>query len=179
MTKKQGVRHYTFRNDSGFTVPPFGVMSVTDTIDSENEVVYLIRRPTYADEQAQDPARLVFNLGDYVADEAYGQCTSSMPCQALCKTGVALNQIVGPVEDSFVLENIGNAFVIKSQDNTDPHVEGTAEVWMVEPNIADSAIVEITGAIDGDGYYPANVVKYDSATNAWVTVRACRVKDAN
>ena len=179
MTQTKDIRTYAFRNDSAYTVPPFGVMAVTDTIDSQNEITYLLRRPEYQDEQLHDPGRLVINLGEYVAAGQFGRCTSSMPAQALCASGVAVGNVVGPVENSFVMGPLGNAFIIKTKDQTTPHIEGTAETWMVEMYKTEVEIIQITGALDGDGLYPANVVRYDTATATWSTVRACRVKNAN
>ena len=180
MTQTSEIRTYAFRNDSGFQVPPFGVMSVTDTIVIENEVTYLIRRPTYADEQLQDPARLVVNMGDYIDDGSYGRCTSAMPVQALCDPTVGVGTVVGPVEGSFVLGPNGNAFVVKTRDNSYPHVEGSNETWMVEINVSEVEVVLVTSNTrDADGYYPGSVQRFDTATKTWSTVRACRVRDVN
>ena len=161
MTQTAEIRQYAFRNDSGHTVPPYGVMSVTDTIEEQNEIIYLIRRPTIDDQEAQDPAWLVFNLGEYVANGDKGRCTSAMPAQALCKSDVVLHESVGPVTDSFVLERYGAAFVTKCRDNTNPHEEGTAVAWMVEIDVTAS----ISGKTQGSPLVvgtPGNVLIYDS-----------------
>ena len=162
MTKTEEIRQYAFRNDSGHTVPPYGVMVVTDTIVEENEMIYLVRRPTLADQEAQDPAWLVFNLGEFVDDEEYGRCTSAMPCQALCEADVIEHESVGPIEDSFVLGKYGAAFVTKCRDNTDPHEEGTSVVWIVEIDVTAS----ISGKTQGTSLVPGtpgNVLVYDAA----------------
>jgi hypothetical protein len=180
MTQTADIRQYSFRNDSGHTVPPYGVMAVTDTIVEQNEIIYLIRRPTYADEQLQDPARLVINLGEYVTNGEKGRCTSSMPVQALCLATTVLGDTVGPVEDSFVLGNTGIAFIAKTRDNTYPHVEGSSETWMIEINVSEVEVVLVTSNTrDADGYYPGSVQRFDTASKTWFTVRSCRVRDVN
>lgn len=180
MTKTEDIRQYAFRNDSGYTVPPYGTMVVTDTIEEQNEIIYLIRRPTYVDEQRQDSARVVFNLGEYVEDGGKGRCTSAMPAQALCLASTVIGDTVGPVEDSFILGNTGIAFIVKTRDNTYPHVEGSSETWMVEVNVSEVEVVQVTSNTrDADGYYPGNVQRFVTLTKTWVTVRACRVRDVN
>lgn len=179
MAETSKVRDFAFYNSTGFKVPPFACLGITSTTNESGEITYQVRRPTYADEQAQDPARLVFNLGDYVQVNSWGRCTSSFPVQAITAASNP-GDIVGPVKDSFVLQKTGNAFIAKVLDGTMPHTESGADTWIVEPNIAEVAIVRITSNTrDANGFYPGVVETYDSATNTWVTVRTCKVKDVN
>ena len=177
------VRWHRFFNSTGATIPPFACLTVVNTVLDNNgvETYYQIRKPTYDDEQSQDPARFVFNNGVYIPNNTYGTCSSDMPAAALVDEtdSPSAGEVVGPVEDEWYLATGRNAFVLKAKHNDNPHQEGTARVWGVEVNISEAEIVRVVSNAPVDGYYDGFVQRFDVLTKTWFNVRACKVRDAN
>lgn len=182
MTLADRVRCFSFFNATGLVIPPYACLIVTGATSHNDELVYAVRRPVYADEQLQNPATIVFNDGRYVDANAYGICSSDMPAIALVDntTSPSIGATVGPIAGSFAMGTNGIAFVLKCFEQTNPHTEGSAQAWLVEPYVGETEIIRVTSnTTDADGYYTGEVQRFDTATKTWYTVRNCRVRDAN
>jgi hypothetical protein len=182
MTIDSRVRVFPFFNSLGVAIPPFACMVVTGATDNNREMVYAVRQPNYTDEQLQNPSQIVFNDGRYVPSNSYGMCSSDMPAIALVDPSGSpvIGGTVGPVANSWALGTNGIAFVLKCREQSNPHTEGTATPWMVEPYVGETEIVRVTSNVtDADGYYTGEVQRFDTLTKTWYTVRNCRVRDAN
>lgn len=182
MTLLNKVRMYGFQNTTGEIIPPFACMAVTNSDASLNANRYSIRKPIYDDEQSQNPARIVFNSGVACPIGSWGNCSSDFPATALVDetAGASVGQIFGPVEGSWALGPLGNAFVLKAKEYSRDAITGSQYAWLVELYVAEVEVVRVTtNTPDADGYYSGFVQRFDKTTKTWYNVRACRVRDAN
>jgi hypothetical protein len=181
MTLVEQVREYGFENTTGEEIPPFACLAVTSSTTENGFVRYVIRKPNYEDEQAQNPGRLVFNSGAVCPVDAWGSCSSDFPAIALVNeaTEVTEGQIMGPVENQWYLGPYGNAFVLKAKEISRDAVATDIYPWLVEPYVAEVEIVRVTSATPTAGYYSGVVERFDKATLTWIAVRDCKVRDTN
>jgi len=126
---------YAFKNQTGYEIPPYGVVVITGATVQEGEIVFSIRRPTASDEIDQEPASVLFNGIQPVLNNLDGVGTRTLPVQALIEqpssdhpSGLA----VGLKADSFALAEGGSCFKILAKDLTDPHIQSGHGVYFVE-----------------------------------------------
>lgn len=104
-----------FRNDSGETIPAFGVIRVTGATEIEAEfganhfVVTADKSNTYGSQYTH-----YLNGPVAVADGAYGTCTSVFPAMAKHDgtTSPTLGKLFGPRDDSWVLNKETGGFIV-------------------------------------------------------------------
>jgi hypothetical protein len=126
---------YAFKNQTGYEIPPYGVVVITGATVQEGEIVFSIRRPTASDEIDQEPASVLFNGIQPVPNNLDGVGTRTLPVQALIEqpssdhpSGLA----VGLKANSFALAEGGSCFKILAKDLTDPHIQSGHGVYFVE-----------------------------------------------
>lgn len=159
------LRTFAFLNDTGETVPPFACMitvAVAGTsdrraaTDRDGDMVFRIRKATSQDAIDQNAGRCVFNLETPVPDGAYGRCTLSFPCLALCGTAGALviGETVGPKSGAWEMDDTGTAFTLVTQDPTESYDSVSRQAWLVRPSGSTTpppAQVAIIGKVDSSG----------------------------
>lgn len=149
------IRHFAFKNTTGETIPPFGVVVIENAILEDQEIVFNVRKCTQQDEDLQEPAMLLFNGIQPVDDDSYGSGTRDFPAQAFVdNTTLVSGDLVGPKFGSFLLSDTGSCFSIVAKDATDSHIETGKAVYFVEAKhgITDCWIGKtpaITGGIGG------------------------------
>lgn len=181
MTDIAQVRTYGFLNETGEEIPPFACLAVVDSDAEQGLVRYKIRKPNYEDEQRQNPARLVFNSGVPCPDNSWGTCSSDFPAIALVDESleVTIGDVVGPVSGQWHLGKNGNAFVLKAKELSRDEIATDIVPWLVEVYVAEVEVVRVVSSTPVGGYYPGVVERWDQATNTWIAVRDCKIKDAN
>lgn len=126
---------WSFDNQTGHEIPPYGCIVITGATVVENEIVFSIRRPTATDELDQQPASVLFNGIQPVPNDTFGVGTRDLPAQALIEqpsTDHPSGLEVGLKANSFALATTGNCFKILARDLTDPHVQSGHGVYFVE-----------------------------------------------
>ena len=126
---------WSFKNETGHEIPPYGCMVITGATVVENEIVFSIRRPTATDELDQQPASVLFNGIQPVPNDTFGVGTRDLPAQALIEqpsTDHPSGLQVGLKANSFALATTGNCFKILAKDLTDPHIQSGHGVYFIE-----------------------------------------------
>ena len=126
---------WSFKNETGHEIPPYGCMVITGATVVENEIVFSIRRPTATDELDQQPASVLFNGIQPVPNDTFGVGTRDLPAQALIEqpsTDHPSGLQVGLKANSFALATTGNCFKVLAKDLTDPHIQSGHGVYFVE-----------------------------------------------
>lgn len=126
---------WSFDNQTGHEIPPYGCMVITGATVVENEIVFSIRRPTTTDELDQQPASVLFNGIQPVPNDTFGVGTRDLPAQALIEqpsTDHPSGLEVGLKANSFALATTGNCFKILAKDLTDPHIQSGHGVYFIE-----------------------------------------------
>ena len=126
---------WSFKNETGHEIPPYGCMVITGATVVENEIVFSIRRPTATDELDQQPASVLFNGIQPVANDTFGVGTRDLPAQALIEqpsTDHPSGLQVGLKANSFALATTGNCFKVLAKDLTDPHIQSGHGVYFIE-----------------------------------------------
>jgi len=129
-----GMTQWSFKNETGETIPSFGVMIVTGATIVENEIVFLVKKCTQTEEDLQEPASLLFNSIQPVATDQFGVATRDFPTQALIEqtSDHTPGTIVGPKAGSFALGTVGSCLRIMAKDTTNPTVIASRGVYFVE-----------------------------------------------
>lgn len=104
-----GVWEIPFRNNSGETIPAFGVIRCSDSEAVEGRTVIIAEKPnTYGSQYLH-----FFNGPIDVPAGGYGSCTSSFPALAKFNSGsFSTGDLVGPVDDSWSLDADSRGFVV-------------------------------------------------------------------
>jgi hypothetical protein len=156
------LRTFSFLNDTGETIPPFACMitvAVSGSADKraatnrDNDMVFKVRKATTQDATDQNAGRCIFNLETPVPNGAYGRCTLSFPCMALC-SATAIGQQVGPKSAAWEMDTNGTAFTVITQDPTESYSAATRQAWLVRPSgaaAAPPAQVVIVGKVTSGG----------------------------
>ena len=177
---------YAFKNQTGYEIPPYGVVVITGATVQEGEIVFSIRRPTASDEIDQEPASVLFNGIQPVPNNLDGVGTRTLPVQALIEqpssdhpSGLA----VGLKANSFALSIDGSCFKILAKDLTDPHIQSGHGVYFVEGyhgktdfhiGITTSAITAFSGGVLGSGTV---MLKAISSSNTLINDKEITIKN--
>lgn len=118
-----GIRAVTFRNDSGETIPAFGVIKISDTVQQQDIYLYKGEKP----DPDTTPSHLVFYInGPFdVVDGDEGLCyvpTSGVWALYDSANTPAVNESWGPAEGSWELSKDGTGFLILSSETSDGKV---------------------------------------------------------
>lgn len=109
-----------FRNDSGATVPAYGIMKITGAISINDQLVLTCDKPDAND--LDNPAAFVFNSQSAVANGVYGKCVIRPPALALFDATAGTTSVggeVGPESASWYLSVDGLGFRTRCIDEAD------------------------------------------------------------
>ena len=177
---------WSFKNETGHEIPPYGCMVITGATVVENEIVFSIRRPTATDELDQQPASVLFNGIQPVPNDTFGVGTRDLPAQALIEqpsTDHPSGLQVGLKANSFALATTGNCFRILAKELTDPHIQSGHGVYFVEADhgktdfhigITTTAITAFSGGVLGTGTV---MLKAISSSNTLIDHQSVTVKN--
>jgi len=146
------LRYFAFKNVSGETIPPFGVMVVQGAILEEKEIVLQVRKCTDEDANLQEPSVLLFNGIQPVGNQQYGVGCRDFPIQALVEQPSAefvSSRRVGPKSGSWALDTSGSCFEVIAFDPTEPHIESGFGVYLVEQCEKEFEIGKAINSIPG------------------------------
>jgi len=126
-------KYFSYLNDTGEEIPPYGCLIITGCTVELDEIVFSVRKCTQQDADLQEPASVLFNNIQPVPDGEYGVGTRDFPTQALIENdSLAAGTLVGPKFGTFVLHTEGSCFSIITKDETDPHIVSGSAVYLIE-----------------------------------------------
>jgi hypothetical protein len=138
-------------NTSGEDVPPFGCMALVSADLNGSEMQLQCRKPTSSDVNRGDPARFLFNKGNWIPAGKTGVASPVLPCWALIdeSTGVNLTDeyasFCGPKVNSWSLQK-GCLFNAVAKHLRNPHTVGTVAAYQIE-HLRQTTLVGVTTSI--------------------------------
>lgn len=137
-----------FKNDSGETIPAWGVIRSADATSDSNEESYIsAEKPNGTD------AKHYINGPFDVAAGEYGSCATTYPVWALVSAEVSPGDSIGPADGSWKLELSGSGFVVVGGYNS------SQSIAMVDDGLSGGGtMVEGQVVCDyGDGIYSVSI----------------------
>lgn len=180
-----GMTQWSFKNETGETIPSFGVMIVTGATIVENEIVFSVKKCTQTEEDLQEPASLLFNSIQPVANDQFGVATRDFPAQALIEQSSdhTPGTIVGPKAGSFALGTVGSCLRIMAKDTTNPTVIASRGVYFIEAYHGKTdfhiarATTTITAAVGTTCGTGTAMLKRINSSNVLVDDRSVTIKN--
>lgn len=180
-----GMTQWSFKNETGETIPSFGVMIVTGATIVENEIVFSVKKCTQTEEDLQEPASLLFNSIQPVANDQFGVATRDLPAQALIEqtSDHTPGTIVGPKAGSFALGTVGSCLRIMAKDTTNPTVIASRGVYFIEAYHGKTdfhiarATTTITAAVGTTCGTGTAMLKRINSSNVLVDDRSVTIKN--
>lgn len=180
-----GMTQWSFKNETGETIPSFGVMIVTGATIVENEIVFSVKKCTQTEEDLQEPASLLFNSIQPVANDQFGVATRDFPAQALIEqtSDHTPGIIVGPKAGSFALGTVGSCLRIMAKDTTNPTVIASRGVYFIEAYHGKTdfhiarATTTITAAVGTTCGTGTAMLKRINSSNVLVDDRSVTIKN--
>lgn len=181
----EGMTQWSFKNETGETIPSFGVMIVTGATIVENEIVFSVKKCTQTEEDLQEPASLLFNSIQPVANNQFGVATRDFPAQALIEQSSdhTPGTIVGPKAGSFALGTVGSCLRIMAKDTTNPTVIASRGVYFIEAYHGKTdfhiarATTTITAAVGTTCGTGTAMLKRINSSNVLVDDRSVTIKN--
>jgi hypothetical protein len=180
-----GMTQWSFKNETGETIPSFGVMIVTGATIVENEIVFSVKKCTQTEEDLQEPASLLFNSIQPIANDQFGVASRDFPAQALIEQSSdhTPGTIVGPKSGSFALGTVGSCLRIMAKDTTNPTVIASRGVYFIEAYHGKTdfhiarATTTITAAVGTTCGTGTAMLKRINSSNVLVDDRSVTIKN--
>ncbi len=101
-----------FRNDSESTIPPYGCIKITGTVDDDQN--YLTVTQPDAPDGVQGP--FIFNGAEEVLADEYGVAQAGPIFRAILTGSITFGQLIGPKASAFEV-SLGGAYVYLGTDD--------------------------------------------------------------
>jgi len=160
------------RNDSGVTIPPFGCVQVSGTVEYGGQNFVKVIRPT---DPTGASGGFLFNTFDSIANGKYGICCDGPVSRSLCATSPAVGSTLRPDAGTFYLEEhasgtftyIGPDDIYADctktlRDPTAPAAQPPIPFmrWIATANIADRSFAASVDWVEGEVTNPLTTNPY-------------------